>query len=461
MRVIIAGGGETGKALAVVLSAVQEVVVIESNRSRADWLAQHLDGQVIWGEAQSLQTLLAAGTGGADLFVAATGVDEINLLACLTAKRLGCIKVAACLKNPDYWEGQHLLNTELKSLDVLLHPVLLAAHAVVKQLINPSFVVNLSFANGRVALLALELTQNSHFVGQQLQQLELPGQAVICAVTRQGETSARAKNFTLSAGDQIYVIGDALRKSHWLPSSEQISPPQRVLIGDGSWLGQQIASLMGSSLQHMENVLLEADLVRCEELADGLPRSRIYQGAITEHTFLAAIVNAKTDWFVAASDNDLVNILSALLAKNLGVRGMIVVARNQSAQVALKTAGINNIISPKTLVAEKVLSLLQRDNWHNFAIIGDGPVQAIEVVVQEGMPLVHKRFGEDRLADGLIWGAMVRQGQLISPHTAERVQANDHLILLMPQGLSTTSSALLTVENVIVKKKTSPRLSQS
>lgn len=460
MRVIIAGGGETGRELAMLLSATHEVVIVEANHSRAQWLAQQLDGQVICGEASSLQTLLSAGISGAKLFIAATGIDEINLLACLTAKRLGSPAVAACLKNPVYWENNHLLTTELKSLEILLHPVNLAAQAVVTQIINPGLVANLTFADGRVALLVFELTKESPLVGQNLRQLELPGQAVVCAVTRRGVTCARSGDFTLTAGDQVYIMGEALRKTDWLPPSEQTRPLQRVLIGGGSGLGQQIACLMGKSVHHLENILLEAELSRCEELSETLPRSRIFQGDISEHTFLASVVNANTDWFVAASDNDLVNILSALLAKSLGLSGIIAVARNQSTQVALKAAGLSELVSPKTLIAEKVLSLLQRDNWYNYAIIGCGPVQVVEVVVAKGMPLINRRFGKDRLADDVIWGALVRQGQLISPLSAERVQVNDHVILLLPQGLNTAITALLTVENVNVKKTTQHRWSQ-
>ena len=446
MRIVIAGGGETGKELAVLLSATHEVVVIESCCSRADWLQQQIDGQVLLGDASSLQTLLAGGVSRADLFVAATGVDEINLLAALTAKKLGSSRAAACLKQPDYWEENHLLRAEFKAVDILLHPIMLTAQAVVKQIVNPGLVASLNFVGGRVALVVFTLAKSSPLVGQKVQQLELPGQAAVCAVTRGGETKARSRDFVLAAGDQVYLIGDALRRQQWLPPQEQVRLPQRVLIGGGSRLGEQIADLLGKEVPDLENVLLDHELTRCEKVAERLPQSQVFHGETAEHTFLSAVVNATTDCFTAAGDDDLLNLMSALLAKSLGIQNIIVVARNHSSQIALRTAELHNIVAPKTLVAEQVLRLLQPPPWQNFAIIGCGPVQALEVVVQAGMPLINQRFGKDRLIDEMIWGALVRQGRFTAPFTAERIQAGDHLVLLLPHGLSAAGASLLAEE---------------
>ncbi|MCR3922452.1 MAG: NAD-binding protein [Firmicutes bacterium] len=443
MRVVIAGGGEIGKELAMLLSSSHEVVVIERNRSQVDLLSQYIDGQVIHGDTTSLGTLLAVGISGAGLFIAATGVDEVNLLACVTAKRLGVPLVATCLQNPEYHSGNHLLAEEMQAVDLLLDPVLLAAKEVLKQIIEPGMTANLLLVGGRVALVAYTLSADSHFTGQRIKEIELPGQGMICAITRNGETWLPAEDHILTVGDLIYIVGTPLRKAHWFPQRAQRLLPQRILIGGGSSLGYQIAVLLGKLDLQRETIIIAANRTRCEELAEKLPRTRVYLGDVTDKEFFVSIINKKSDMFVAASDDDLVNVLLALLAKSMDLTHILAVLRSTSCQAALAAVGNVSIVSPPTLFAEAVFRLLNREKARRLSILGRGPVQAWEIVVQVGMSLVGKRFGRDRLPDGAIWCALVRNGELLSLTQQEGVQVGDHLLLLLPDGHSATSMAYL------------------
>jgi trk system potassium uptake protein TrkA len=303
MRVIVVGAGEVGFHLAQRLSEEhQDVVVIDSDPEQVEHAAQQLDVQTIMGNGASISVLKQASVKTASMLMAVTSRDEVNLVACLAAKRLGVSYTVARISNPDYYEPDSVLSREQMGIDLVVNPERECARETFLLLKNAAFTQVAEFADGRVQLVGLKVLEGAPVAGRTIRDLreEFEGgyHYVTAAIVRDGKTTIPKPDSTIEAGDLIYLLA---------PTSEMGAVPplagydrfelKRVMIAGGSPEGQYIAELLQE--HGVDCTILDRDRRRCVELAEQLPRSLVLHADATDLELLEMEGVSGVDGFVA------------------------------------------------------------------------------------------------------------------------------------------------------------------
>ena len=287
MRVLVVGAGEVGFHLAQRLSEEhQDVVIIESDPERAEIATQKLDVQTIVGNGASISILEQAKVRNAQMLLAVTSADEVNLTACLAAKRMGVPYTVARISNPDYYEEDSVLSSDQVGIDLMVNPERECAREAFLLLQSIAFTEVAEFAGGRVQLVGLKVRDGAPVAGQSIGHLRsqfLPTgyHYVTAAIVRDGQTIIPRAETTIEAGDRLYLLA---------PTSEidQVPPLagydrfklKRVMIAGGSLEGQYIAELLGQ--QGIECTILDYNRRRCVELAERLPKALVLNADATD-----------------------------------------------------------------------------------------------------------------------------------------------------------------------------------
>ena len=300
MKIIIVGDGKVGLALTRQLSREDhDITVIDSN-PRVNETLEKYDVMIVNGNGASLETLREAGVAEADLVIAATSSDEINMLCCVTAKYFADVHTIARVRNPAYAEQLVQLRSQF-GLSMTINPERQAANEIVRLLQYPSFLKRESFAKGRIEIVELEVKAGSRIEDLALHQLyQVSGGILVCAVERKGEITIPNGSFVLRAGDHIHVTAQAIDLSKLLKTLE-ITPQRvrQVLVVGGSRTAYHLSKRllkMGMGVK-----IIEQQHDRCLELADLLPKATIIEGDGSQFQLLLQEGIAESDEIGRAS----------------------------------------------------------------------------------------------------------------------------------------------------------------
>ena len=433
MRVLVVGAGEVGFHLAQRLSEEhQDVVIIESDPERADHVAQHLDIQTVVGNGASLSALEQASVRNASMLLAVTSRDEVNLIACLAAKRLGVEYTVARISNPDYYERDSVLSREQMGIDLMVNPERECARETFQLLRNAAFTEVVEFAEGRVQLIGLTVKEGAPVAGRTIRDLRAEFEGgyhyVTAAIVRDGTTRIPKADSTIEAGDQIYLLA---------PTSEvKDIPPlagydrfelKRAMIAGGSMEGQYIAELLEA--HGVECTILDRDRRRCLELSEQLPNSLVLHGDATDLELLEMEGVSGTDGFVAATGNDETNLLSSLLAKEAGARKVLSLVHKFEYVKLVPAVGVSAGISPRISTVNAILRRVRRGRVMTVASLSGIDAEAIEFEVTNDSRIAGQKLRDvDFPKDGVV-GTILRGDEIILPRGEDVLHPGDDVIV--------------------------------
>jgi len=421
MRIIIAGAGEVGCGLAQALADKYDVFVIEKDLGRCNSLL-NLDVVAIPGNAANLDTLKAARIENADIFLAVTGNDEVNLLAGLAAKKLGAKKVIVRVENPEYVDRPIIKDHPL-GYDVLICPQLALAQEAARLVGLPGAIEIVSFSGGKVEMVEVQIMEGSKADGCRIKNLDLPKNIVITSIYRSGNLIIPRGETLLEKGDKIAIVG----KSEEIERIRGLfGPPivRRVTIFGAGTIGSYVAKILERSRISVK--LVESRIDRCEQISDILKGVKIVCGDATDIEFLAEEEVGKSDAVVAATESDEKNLLICLLAKNLGVKTTIAKVERGEYVKLFEAVGIDIALNPRRVTYNEVMKLLRRMQVETVAEIEGAAV--VEVVVKN-KKLIGTKLRDIDLPRTSIVGAVLRNDECLVPRGDTELNLGDRLLV--------------------------------
>jgi trk system potassium uptake protein len=434
MRIVIVGAGAVGYYLAGRLTdEAQEVVLIDPDPVKIRRASESLDVLAIQGNGASIPTLEEAGVARADLLMAVSGHDEVNLIACLVAARHEVrVKVARVKRPEDFGPGSILPRDQL-GVDLLIGPEQECAFEMF-QLLNSSAATDLArFAGGRVVLVGMRVRPDAPVTGKSLAELDREHEGhrfIVAAVVRENEASIPTGATVIEAGDKVYVLAPA-RALEALPHLAGYDPftLRRVMIAGGSEEGVHLARRL---LRHgVQCTILDIDRDRCRELAEALPGALVLHGDATDPNLLEMEGVEGIDGFVATTDRDEVNMLAAELAKTMGARRVIPLIHKVEYMALVERMGLDAGVSPRISAANAILRFVRRGPITSVVTIKDATAEAMETVIGSKARILGVPLREAGLPEGALLGAIVRRDEVIMPRGDSVLEAGDHAIFFV------------------------------
>lgn len=439
MKIVIIGDGKVGYKLAKQLSEEDyDIVMIDSNAKKLKEAMNKLDIFCITGDGVSVEVQKEAGVPNADLLIACASTDELNMLSCLIARRLGAKHTIARVRNPIYYQQIDILKEDLR-LSMAVNPELTVAGEISRVLIFPEVSKMETFMKGRVELVEFTLGENNAVVGKSLAEVykAYKIKILVCAVQREDEVFIPDGEFVLRAGDKLHIaashneIEDFFKKI-----GNRKNKVKKVMICGGGHVGYYLAKQL--SLLGMQVKIIEMNYERCEKLLELLPEDvTVINGDGTDHELLDEEGLEDTDAFVSLTGMDEENIITALYAKTKGVGKIVAKVNEDSRAQMVDKLGITSLVSTKSATADAILSYVRaRQNSYASANVEtmyrlvDGKVDALEFIVKQeaaytGVPLKDLPTKENTLI-----ACIGRKRKTIIPHGKDCILPGDSVIIV-------------------------------
>lgn len=440
MRVIIVGAGEVGLHVAQVLSREHhEVTLIEAREEVARRVGMTLDVQVNIGNGADPRVLEEAGIAQADMFLAVTGRDEVNILSCLVASTLSrlAIKVAR-VREQAYEAALERLEGEPFGIDLCLHPEREAAKMALQLMEIPSGREVAEFAEGRVLLVSTSIESHSPFLNRRLRDVQAgvaPGGKILIAALRRGDSLIipRGEDLILE-GDQVFIVAERDRVLEALRSlGKETRIPQRVILYGASKVAQYLAHILEE--RPFSAKLICSDQMVCNRLLAQFKRVAVLCGEGTNQDLLLEFNVQDADFFISASDDEEENILSCLLAKRLGAQRTMALVSRLSYISLVSTIGVDVVLNPQMAAVDRVLRHVRKGEVLRVATLGGETAEAIEAVVGDCSQLLDKPLKELDFPKDAIIGAIVRGGgTILIPHGESVIRRGDRVMIFAKRG---------------------------
>ncbi len=438
MKIVILGAGQVGASVAESLVSEQnDITVVDIDGPRLRALQDRLDLRTVTGNASHPSVLREAGIEDADLLVAVTQSDETNLVACKLATRMFNVPLRiARVRAADFLEDEQVLGREGFEVDLAICPEQVLTEYLVKLVEFPEALQVLDFADGRVGLVAVRAFEGGPLVGRAIRELRVHVPTVdarIVAVFRGDKPVAPEGDTVIRAGDEVFCLAATRDIRQVMQELRRMANPvRRVMIAGGGNIGQRLAKSLESDY---EVKIIDRNKKNTERLAGALHNTLVLTGDATDEDLLLEENIEDMDVFCALTNDDEDNIMSALLAKRLGAKKVIALI-NRSTNVDLLQGGeIDIALSPAQATIGPLLTHIRRGHMAVVHSLRRGAAEALEAVVHgdaRSSKLIGRRIDEVDLPEGVSIGAILRGDEVVIAHHDSLIQADDHLILFVP-----------------------------
>lgn len=399
MKIIIAGYGKVGSALTRQLASEgYDLTIIDSNKKKLESGQGLYDIMCVHGNCATMDVLQHAGVVDADLLIAATSADEINLLCCLTAHKLNKnIHTIARIRNPEYSEQIVMMRDSL-GLSLLINPEKQAAQEIERLIKYPGFLKREKFAHGKVEIVELRVTAQSPLINKKLFQLEAVTkcQALVCTVLRNGEAIMPNGNFVLAEGDRLFVTATTNELALMLKNLGIITHRvKRVIICGGGRISYYLAQMLEKGTT--EVLIVERNGEKCQKLAELLPKASIVNADASDLSFWESARLSEDDAVVGMTGLDELNMMISLYVYGCGVKQIITKLSRTESSVILDNISFGSLICPKELCSNTIVGYvrgMKNQTGSSIAVhrIADGKAEAMEFHVAKessycGVPL--------------------------------------------------------------------------
>ena len=431
LKIVIIGAGEVGFNLAKELSREDhDITVVDNKAEKVKRASETLDVNTLEGNGASPFILRSAQVDRADIFLALTRIDEVNLVASQMAKKLGARTVIARLRNTEYTSPKAIIEPAQFGIDEVIHPELAAVEEVERLLRQSSATDVKEFEAGRLQLVGVLLEPSSVLVDRTVADVSSARNAaphMVIAIDRGGNHFTPRSSTTYQAGDIVYVLAEAGHASSIVtmlgkPSREV----KRVMILGAGKIGRNLASRLQDDL----NVkLVDANKSKAWEIAPSLTETLVLHGDGTDIDFLLAENIDEMDSFIAVTQDEQTNLLTGLLAKQLGAQHVIVHLATTSYLPIARRIGIDAAISKNMATVEAILRVIKSSGERSVSSFEDLDLDAVEIVTQAGSKITKKPLRDVGLPDDVVLGAVMRGDQIEIPGGHSRILSGDRVLV--------------------------------
>ena len=434
MRILIAGGGQVGALIAGRLTREgNEVVIIEKDEERCSQLEEALDAKVVQGSGASVLTLRQAGLGSAEMLIAVTSSDEINVLACLVAQAESNVRVKVARVRTHEVEHWRRVTAEAGlDIDLIIHPETDITERIMRVVRVPGISDILDFAGGEVKLFGMNVEDDSWVAGKTLEELDRAGpprNSLIAMIFRGQQVLIPHGAEVLRPGDHIYIVATAANLGETmrfmgLTVEESFD---RVMIIGGKQVGIWVAETLEK--QGVNVRLIERDIRRCEKISGILSKTIVVHGDGTDQATLEEENVEGVDAFLALTNDDEDNIIASLLARRLGAKKVVALINRLNYLPMVQRLGINTSVSPRLATVDRILQFVRKGHVLSVTTFGVEEAEAIELIATEGSKYVGPKLRDLRFPREAIVGAIARpDGEVIVPRGNASIQAGDRVI---------------------------------
>ncbi len=441
MKIIILGAGQVGRTAAYRLAREEanEVTVIDLDEKLLRHLQDRLDIRTIIGNGAQPSILEAAGARQADVFIALTNSDELNMVACQIMATLfnkDAIRIAR-IRSTEYTRHSKLFVDEDRAfaVDVTLSPEQLVTEHISRLIRYPGALQVLDFADGRVRLVCARALRGGLLVGQRLQTLRehMPKtDARVAAIYRNGQSVKPTGETVIEHGDEVFFLAARKDIRQVMNEIQRLEEPvRRVVIAGGGNIGFRLAQQLEQSLQVK---LIERDGRRARRISEQLGNTIVLTGDASDEELLLEENIDSADVFVGVTNAEEANILSAMLAKRLGAKKVMALINRPAYAELMESGNLDVAISPQMITIGSVLAHVRRGDVVQVHSLRRGAAEAIEAVahgIQGEGRVIGRKIADIPLPEGATIGALVRGDEVLMAHHDTVVQRDDHVILFL------------------------------
>lgn len=437
MRVVICGAGQVGYGIAERLAAEQnDVSVIDTSPRLVQAIRDTLDVRGIVGHGAHPDVLAEAGAEGADMVIAVTLYDEVNMVACQVAHSLFNVPTTIARVRAQNYLQPHwsdLFSSEHLPIDVIISPEVEVGAMVLRRLQLPGAIDTVRFANDEVVVVGIDCGEDCPVVDTPLAQLTelFPDlEAVVVGIFRNEKLFVPRSDDSMLVGDLVYVVAqkDQVRRTLAIFGHEEQEATRVVIVGGGN-IGLYVAQTLESQNFRTRVKIVEAGRERAVTIADHLKRTVVLHGSGLDQDILREADIEDADTLVALTNEDEVNVLSCVMAKRLGARRTMALINDRSFAGLARTMGIDAVVNPRIVTVSRVLQHVRRGRIRGVHSVQNGEAEVLEAEALETSPLVGSPLRDLDLPDGIRIGAIYRAGKVIMPAGEVHIQARDRVII--------------------------------
>ena len=438
MKIVIIGAGEVGFFLAKRLSSEKhDLVIIDVDEERCAKAQEDLDLSVIHGDASSQSVLKEAGLESADMLIAASATDEVNILACMMASKLGVKRKVARVRNPDYYSKSSILKPEDLGVDLFIHPEEEVIQEITRLLMRASATEVVEFENGKILMVGLKLDASCPNLNKPLKEIGSQEQRKnfrIIAVLKGERTIIPTGNDSFGKNDQIFVV----TKRESLPEVLELTGKtdqklERIMILGGGKIGRGLASELEKQI---DVTLIELNREKSVKIASELKRAAVFQADGTEIDTLAREGLLNMDAFVAVTSDDETNIISCLLAKHLKIQKTFALVNKPTYLPLMPVIGIDSTVNTRISTASAILRFIRRGSILSVATFHGIDGEVIEFEIKKTNKTTGKPLMQLGLPEGVLIAAIVRGNEVFVPYGSSKIEYGDKVIVFaLPKAI--------------------------
>lgn len=435
MNIVICGAGEVGRHAATVLGREgHAITMIDQSADTLAAIEEIMDIRTLRGNAAQADVLREAEVDQADLFIAATNIDEINLLSASVAKAVGARRCIARIHHSAYFDQRGLLYGRHLGIDHLVCPEHVTAETIAQSLRNPAATAVERFARGLIEMQQFEVTADAKAVGKSLAQLRLPDAARLAVIKRDSGAFIPTGDTVVEAGDAVVLVGDAkafdqAQKLFITGSARR----RRVTIMGGTSMSVWLCRALNS--RHFTVKLFVADRARAEELAEKLEWVTVLCADLDDESVIEEEHVNQADAFVALTDDDEHNILWAARAKSIGALSVIAVLQRATYLHLLEHVGIDRAYSPRVTAVTQMLELINDAPFRQLASLAVGVADVYEVRVGSDATILGTLLRDVVFPESIIIAAIERGGKVFVPSGHDSINTGDRVVIAGPSNI--------------------------
>lgn len=435
MKIIIIGAGEIGYELASVLSEENhDVIVLDNNRERLTEVAESLDVLVYEGNATSSRDLTTAKVPNADILIAVTSIDEVNMIAAMIGKKLGAKTVIARVRNDEYSRPNAPVKPIDLGIDVMINPEMSAAQEIGRLLMRSAASDVVDLADGRMQVIGIRLGRNSKLIGKSLIELASEYDHIIfrvIAVGRRKRTITPKGNFKFQAYDQVFILAKTEDIQEVIKATgKKETNLHHVMIAGGTKIGAMLAWILTNDTKKDWSIkLIEPNYETAEELAIELDKVMVLHGKPTDPDLLAAEGIIEMDAFIAVSEDEESNIIASLMAKHLDVKKTITLVSKPDFIPLSQTIGLETVINKKIAATNEIHRFVHKGRLVSITELRDIRTEVIELIASKNSKVVGKRVDKLKLPENCIIGGIVCDGNVQIVTGTTQIKENDRVIV--------------------------------
>ena len=437
-KIIILGANPVASALAETLANEKnDITVVDTDSEKLQELKDRIDIGTIIGQASHPDVLEKAGGEDADMIIAVTDSDEINMVACRVAysmfqtqEKICCIRSSSYLGSEEKLRGKHGI-----AVDDIVSPEVIVSDYISHLIDLPGSLQVLDFAKGKVQLVAVKAFYGGPLVGQEIRMLRqhMPKiEARVAAIFRKDRPIIPEGLTVIEAEDEVFFVAARENIRACMRELRRLDKPyKRLIIAGGGNIGLRLAQTIE---QRYKVKIIESDAKRCAYLSEHLDKAMVLHGEASHPELLLEENIEDTDLFVAVSNDDEDNIMSSLLAKRLGAKKVMTVINNAAYVDLVQGGDIDIAISPQQATIGRVLTHVRRGDVVNVHSLRRGAAEAMEAIVhgdQTSSKVVGRAIRDISLPEGTTIGAIVRNDEVLIAHDNTVIESGDHVILFL------------------------------